>query len=299
VSAGVVYRQPDVDACHLIHSSHSATSTRRVTCFQPITCTWWPTNTASGANPITAAASGTVGEALQAIRHGLKDRHQGGQQLFTTTTTTSRPTSQSRKEHGDRRRGHRHQQRSGGCRGFWRLQLQQRAAHRHSQLVRCKRHQVRGSPLKYYTGATQTTLYGKITVSGGATKDGKFRLGRERQAGGQLGAVWRQFRCPSPDKGLAFAYNVSNHGLRISMGSSLSGGGAYAVQAAAADFNTVTQATGQVNYRLFPPEAAIRARRARSTDCGGTGAFGDAHQGRVVPGQPHRNGGVHRQRADV
>jgi hypothetical protein len=36
------------------------------------------------------------------------------------------------------------------------------------------------------------------------------------------------------------------------MGSFLSGGGAYAVHAGAPDFATVTQATGQVNYRLYP-----------------------------------------------
>jgi len=107
------------------------------------------------------------------------------------------------------------------------------------------------SPLKYYSGATQQTLYGKVTVSGGATKDGKI----DYDESGKLVGNWvlsGSNPLSSPDKGLAFAYNVLNHGLRISMGSSLSGGGAFAVQAGAADFNTVTQATGQVNYRLYP-----------------------------------------------
>ena len=107
------------------------------------------------------------------------------------------------------------------------------------------------SPLKYYPVAAQQALGAKIATSGAATKYGRI----DYDESGKLVGNWvRTGSLPiiAPDETLAFAYNVSNHELRISMGSSLSGGGVYAVQSGAKDFKYVTKAMGQVNYRLFP-----------------------------------------------
>jgi hypothetical protein len=107
------------------------------------------------------------------------------------------------------------------------------------------------SPLKYYSVAAQQVLDAKIATTGAATKYGRIDYDENRKLGGnwvRTGSV----PIVAPDQTLAFAYNVSNHALRISMGSSLSGGGAYAVQAGAKDFALVTQANGQLNHRLYP-----------------------------------------------
>jgi hypothetical protein len=107
------------------------------------------------------------------------------------------------------------------------------------------------SPLKYYSVVGQQALAAKIGTTGAATKYGRI----DYDENGKLVGNWvRTGSLPivEPDETLAFVYNVSNHALRISMGSSLSGGGAYAVQSDAKDFALVTQANGQVNYRLYP-----------------------------------------------
>lgn len=107
------------------------------------------------------------------------------------------------------------------------------------------------SPIKYFTVGLQTTLYGHITVSGGATQDGRI----DYDQSGKLVGNWvldGHLALDSTDYQLAFVYNVSNHGLRISVGGSLAGGGAvYAVQGGATDFASITQASGQVDYRLY------------------------------------------------
>jgi len=107
------------------------------------------------------------------------------------------------------------------------------------------------SPLKYYSGALATTLYGKVTVSGAATQDGKIDYDQSGSIVGDWALSGHQ-ALDSTDYQLAFAYNVSNHGLRISVGGTLEGGAkVYAVQGGAPDFASVTQASGQVDYRLY------------------------------------------------
>jgi hypothetical protein len=108
------------------------------------------------------------------------------------------------------------------------------------------------SPLLYYSGGLATTLYGKVlAVSGGATQDGKI----DYDQSGKLVGDWvlnGHQAMDSTDYQLAFVYNVANHGLRISVGGTLSGGAAvYAVQGGATNFNVVTTGSGQVDYRLY------------------------------------------------
>src|SRR4051812_9379080 len=107
------------------------------------------------------------------------------------------------------------------------------------------------APLKYFAGALQSSLYAKVSVSGAATKDGRI----DYDESGKLVGNWvitGKNPQSSPADDLAFTYNVSSHALRVSAGSSLSGGGSWAVQTGAPDFATITQASGQVNYRLYP-----------------------------------------------
>ena len=107
------------------------------------------------------------------------------------------------------------------------------------------------SPLKYFEGPTQQALYDLVKVQGLATKDGRI----DYDESGKLVGNWvvaGSLPTKEPDKALAFVYNVRNHALRISIGSSLAGGGVFAVQPGATDFALVMQGSGQTNYRLFP-----------------------------------------------
>jgi hypothetical protein len=107
------------------------------------------------------------------------------------------------------------------------------------------------SPLKYYSGALATTLYGKVTVSGAATQDGKIDYDQSGKLVGDWALADHQ-AMDSTDYQLAFVYNVSNHGLRISVGGTLDGGAAvYGVQGGATDFASVGTGSGQVDYRLY------------------------------------------------
>ena len=113
------------------------------------------------------------------------------------------------------------------------------------------------SPLKYFEGPTQQALYGKVKVTGYATKDG--RIGYDES--GKLAGNWVLAGGPpvsEPNKALAFVYNVRHHALRISLGANIAGGGVFAVQSGATDFPLVTQVNGQTNYRLFPTGVADR-----------------------------------------
>ena len=111
------------------------------------------------------------------------------------------------------------------------------------------------SPLKYFAGPTQQALYDKVKVDGQATKDGKINYDES----GRLVGNWvlaGSLPTRELDQALAFVYDVRNHTLRISMGSSLAGGGVFAVQPGATDFALVMQGSGQTNYRLFPTGVA-------------------------------------------
>lgn len=106
------------------------------------------------------------------------------------------------------------------------------------------------SPLKYFSGTLQSSLYAKVNTSGAATKDGKIDYDQD----GKLVGNWvltGHKPVESPDYQLAFTHNVLTHALRVSMGKQLGGGGTFGIQSGAADFATITTASGQVNYQLF------------------------------------------------
>src|ERR1043166_307664 len=107
------------------------------------------------------------------------------------------------------------------------------------------------SPLKYFSGATQTSLYAKVNVTGAATKDGKIDYD---QAGKLVGNWVLTGHKPVEDTkySLSFVYNVLNHAMRVSAGVLAGGGGSFGVQQGAPDWATITPPSGQVNYRLFP-----------------------------------------------
>src|SRR5207302_11005170 len=72
--------------------------------------------------------------------------------------------------------------------------------------------------LPIYSGALQTSLYAKVTVSGGATKDGKIDYDQDGKLVGNWVLTGHRPTDPSGNA-LAFVYNVSNHAPRISAGS--------------------------------------------------------------------------------
>ena len=105
------------------------------------------------------------------------------------------------------------------------------------------------SPLKYYSGSLQASLY---ALSGG--QDGKI----DYDQAGRLVGDWvltGHESMDSTDVQLAFAYHVGSSSLRIAVGGTLAGGAAtYAVQGGATDFSAITPESGLVSYSLYPTQ---------------------------------------------
>src|ERR1041385_4007869 len=107
------------------------------------------------------------------------------------------------------------------------------------------------APLKYYSGTLQTSLYAKVNVAAGVSKDGKFDYD---QAGKLTGNWTLSGHQPGAETqyALAFVYNVVDRSMRVSAGSLLGGGGTFGVQAALNDWSFFNTGSGQVNIRLYP-----------------------------------------------